>query len=102
VINKWATISSFAKDMANDIAKRYPPKLDKEVGKRPSVNRLTRIMEDSCQKALQFHAENRLGWISKAKLGNDFRWELRGLGYQNDFVEFATEAVIVSLSKKKS
>lgn len=93
-------IESFAASLAQDIAKRYPPALDKEPGKRPSVNRLTRILEDVCAKAVAFHAEHRLGWVNKAKLGNSFRWALQEMGYQKDFVDFATEAVIVHLSKK--
>ncbi|NJK42488.1 MAG: hypothetical protein HC937_01785 [Aquincola sp.] len=40
--------------------------------------------------------------MGKAKLGNAFRWELTELGYRKDFVELATEAVIVYLSRKKA
>jgi hypothetical protein len=90
----------FAKSLAKDIAKRYPPALDKQPGKRPSVNRLTRIMEDACKKAVDFQNESKLGWLGKAKLGNTFRWELTEMGYQKDFVDFATEAVVVHLSRK--
>lgn len=92
--------AAFAKSLASDIAKRYPPHLDQQAGKRPSVNRLTRIMEDACKKAQGYREEHPLGWLGKARLGNAFSWELRELGYQKDFVDFATEAVIVQLSRK--
>lgn len=95
-----APVDSFAKTLAGDIAKRYPPALDQQTGKRPSVNRLTRIMEDAVQKAVVFHGEHKLGWLGKAALGNAFRWELTELGYQKDFVDFATEAVVVHVSRK--
>lgn len=98
---KRPPVDAFAKALAQDIAKRYPPALDAQPGKRPSVNRLTRIIEDACAKALEFGQEHSLGWLSKAKLGNAFRWELTELGYQKDFVELATEAVIVQLSSRK-
>lgn len=94
-----APVEAFAKTLAGDIAKRYPPALDQQPGKRPSVNRLTRIMEDATKKAVEFHHEHHLGWLAKASLGNSFRWELQGLGYQKDFIDFATEAVVVTLSK---
>lgn len=94
-----APVGDFAQSLAQDIAKRYPPELDKQPGKRPSVNRLTRIMEDAVKKAVDFHATHELGWLGKAKLGNDFRWALSELGYQKDFVDFATEAIVVTLSK---
>ena len=95
-------IDEFARRLAEDVAKRYPPALDKDVNKRPSINRLTRIVEDVCAKAVEFQAESRLGWMGKAKLGNAFRWELTNLGYQKDFVDLATEAVIVHISRKPS
>lgn len=94
-----APIDTFAKSLAEEIAKRYPPALDKEPGKRPSVNRLTRIIEDATQKVVEFQVQHRLGWYGKAKLGNAFRWELTTLGYQKDFVDVATEAVVVHLSR---
>jgi len=95
-----ADVDTFAKELAGDIAKRYPPALEKEPGKRPSENRLTRIIEDVCTKAVEFRERTRLGWYGKAKLGNAFRWELTAMGYQKDFVDLATEAVIVHLSRK--
>jgi hypothetical protein len=97
-----APVDAFAKTLAEDIAKRYPPVLDKDPSKRPSLNRLTRIVEDVCEKAQAFRAEHRLGWYGKAKLANAFRWELAELGYQKDFVDVATEAVVVHLSRKNA
>jgi hypothetical protein len=100
MIFKRAPIESFAKSLAAEVARRYPPELDKEPGKRPSVNRLTRIIEDATQKAVEFQAEHRLSWFGKARLGNAFRWELTSLGYQKDFVEVTTEAMVVHLSRR--
>jgi hypothetical protein len=93
------SVDAFAKTLAEDVAKRYPPELDKDPSKRPSVNRLTRIVEDACEKAKSFQQEKKLGWYGKAKLGNTFRWELTSMGYQKDFVEMATEALVVYLSR---
>jgi hypothetical protein len=94
------SVADFAKQLAQDIAKRYPPALDAQPGKRPSVNRLTRIVEDVCTKAVAYQAEHKLGWLGKSKLGNSFRWELTELGYQKDFIDLATEAVVVHVSRK--
>lgn len=94
-----APVDSFAKSLADDIAKRYPPQLDQQPGKRPSVNRLTRILEDVCAKGVSFQQQHRLGWLGKAQLGNSFRWSLQEMGYQKDFVDFATEALVVHVSK---
>ena len=102
ILRKPAPVRTFAALLAQDIAKRYPPALDQQPGKRPSVNRLTRILEDACAKAVGFQADHKLGWIGKARLANTFRWELTEMGYQKDFVDFATEAVVVHISKRPS
>ncbi len=95
-------VKAFAAELAQTVVKRYPPALDKDPAKRPSVNRLTRIMEDTCARAVEFRQTHRLGWLGKARLGNAFRWELAEMGYRKDFVDFATEAVIVHLSRAPS
>jgi len=96
---KRSGTAEFAKTLAADIAKRYPPQLEKQGGKRPSLNRLTRIIEDACKKARDFQSVNKLGWLGKARLGNTFRWELQELGYRKDFIEMSTEALIIYISR---
>lgn len=92
-------VQVFAGELAASVAKRYPPTLDGRAEKRPSVNRLTRIMEETCAKAVEYQQEHKLGWFSKARLGNAFRWELAERGYTKEFVDLATEALVVSLTK---
>lgn len=99
--NRQSKIRVFAGALADQLAKRYPPALDSQVGKRPSVNRLTRITEDACVKAVAFRDEQKLGWFGKARLGNHFRWALTELGYTKEFVDFATEALVVHISRKR-
>ena len=94
-----APVDDFAKSLAGDIAKRYPVTIDLDPAKRPSVNRLSRIVEDACTRAVAFQAQHRLGWLGKARLGNAFRWELSSLGYRKEFIDLATEAVVVHLSR---
>lgn len=102
LFSRTVSIKAFAGQLAQQLAKRYPPALDLQPGKRPSVNRLTRIMEEACEKAVEFRDENRLGWLAKARFSNDFRWALNDLGYSREFVDFATEAVVVYLSRPKA
>lgn len=94
-------VERFAKSLAEDLAKRYPPELDKNPSKHPSINRLTRILEDTSQKAAEFQQMYNLGVFGKAKLGNTFKWALTDLGYRKEFIDIATEAVIVYISKKQ-
>ena len=97
---KPSETTAFAQSLARDIAKRYPPNLDQQPGKRPSINRLTRILEEACERAVDFKIKNRLGVIGKARLSNTFRWELDGLGYTKEFSSLAVEALVVSMSRK--
>ena len=93
-------INEFAKSLASDVVRRYPSAIDNDPARRPSVNRLTRIVEDVCTRAVEYRETHRLGWLGKARLGNAFRWELVELGYRKEFVELATEALVVHLGRK--
>ena len=90
----------FAKQLALDLSAHYPPSLDQSPQKRVSVNRMTRILEEAFSRAESFKNEQRLGWLGKARLGNSFRWELKELGYSDEFIEMATEGLIVYITRK--
>jgi hypothetical protein len=93
-------IDIFAKALAQDLAKRFPPALENSPEKKISPNRITKVLEEAVGKAVTFNRDQRLGTIGKAKLGNTFRWELKELGYSDNFVEVATEALIVYITRK--
>jgi hypothetical protein len=93
-------IDQFAKTLAVEISKRYPPSLDQAKEKKISQNRIARVLEDAYNKAVEFKSEKSLGVYRKARLGNTFRWELTELGYSKPFVEMATEGLIVYMTRK--
>lgn len=93
-------VDNFAKTLAQDVAKRYPPLLEQSKEKKISHNRISRILEDAYAKAIDFHKQHKLGVYRKARLGNTFRWELTELGYSKQFVELATEGLIVYITRK--
>jgi hypothetical protein len=93
-------VDRFAKSLAEDVAKQYPPVLDKGGERTLSEKRLTRILEDVCNKAAVFKNQHKLGVYKKARLGNSFRWELEELGYSKKFIETATEGLVVYLTRK--
>ena len=93
-------VDRFAKSLAEEVAKQYPPVLDKDGGKTLSEKRISRILEDVCNKAAAFKNEHKLGVYKKARLGNSFRWELEELGYSKKFIETATEGLVVYLTRK--
>ncbi|MBI2961497.1 MAG: hypothetical protein HYY28_14385 [Betaproteobacteria bacterium] len=95
-------IDEFAKSLAQDIAKRYPPAIANNPEQMVSQKRLTTILEDAFNRAHQFNREQKLGMFKKAKLGNTFKWELKEMGYEEKFVDMATEGLIVYLTRGPS
>jgi hypothetical protein len=93
-------VDTFAKTLAQDLAKRYPPALDKGNERKISQKRLTTILEDTYTRAVAYKTEHKLGVYKKARLGNTFRWELQDMGYSEKFIELATEGMIVYITRK--
>jgi len=93
-------VDQFAKSLAVEISKRYPPSLDQSKEKKISHNRIARVLEDAYNKAVEFKSGKQMGVYRKARLGNTFRWELTELGYSKPFVEMATEGLIVYITRK--
>ena len=94
-------VDEFAKSLARDLAKQCPPDPAGADG-RPNVapKRLISALEQIFGKALGFRDQHDLGIYRKARLGNTFRWELAELGYGKDFVEDATQRLVVHISRK--
>jgi hypothetical protein len=92
-------ITEFAKSIAGNLAKRYPPALDMNPEKKISQARLTRVLEETLTQASEFQREHKLGMFGKAKLGNEFKWQLKELGYSEKFIEVATEGLMVYLTR---
>jgi hypothetical protein len=94
-------VDNFAKGLAQDIAKRYPPTMDQGGPERKiSQKRLTAILEDTFGKATAYKDQHKLGVYKKARLSNTFRWELKELGFSDKFIELATEGLVVYIARK--
>jgi len=89
----------FANELAQSLARRYPSAMEANRSRPVSEARLTKILEDVLGRAQAFQREHRLGLLGKAKLGNEFRWRLKELGYSEQFVEVATEGLMVYLAR---
>jgi hypothetical protein len=92
-------INEFAKFLADALAKRYPPALDINPEKKISEARLVKVLEETLGQAADFQRSHRLGLFGKAKLGNEFKWQLKELGYTDNFVDLATEGLMVYVTR---
>ncbi|MNC85738.1 hypothetical protein D3C83_13500 [compost metagenome] len=92
-------VDDFAKSLVQELSKEYPP--TREQGeKKYSEKRIFSALDRIFGKARNFGREHRLGVYKKAKLANTFRWELQEMGYSAKFIEFATEGLVVSMTRK--
>jgi hypothetical protein len=95
---RFAEEKTFAKQMADRLEKELPPALMQERSKLLTVNKITRMLERTYQLAKSYQVEVRMGWIRRAVLANYFKWCLRNKGYPDDFVDIATEGLVVEFS----
>lgn len=93
-------LDEFARALVAELTTRYTPEMAVEGKGKKAQARLGKALEVVERKVDEFRRANRLGVYGKARVGNTFKWELRERGYDSAFVEDATRAVIMSLSRK--
>ena len=93
-------VTSFANEIAENLAKRYPVAVAADASRTISVARLTSILESELERASNFSRDKNLTAFQKAKFANTLRWKLDELGYKPEFVEMATEALVIYTTVK--
>jgi hypothetical protein len=93
-------LRDFAVAIARDLAKQYPPALANDPKRMFSEKRTAAIIEAACLSAVEYAKKSPLNSLKKAKLANTFRWELNELGFNDGFVEVATEALLVYVTRR--
>lgn len=104
-IIKFLNLSSekvFAKSLVDKLVVELPPSLMENRRKILSVNKITRLLEGAYQAAGVYKFQNNIGFLRSAILANSFKWSLKNAGYSSDFIDMATEGLVVELSKKNS
>lgn len=95
-----AKVSQFATDLAQELARKYPPAMANNPVQMVSEKRLATLLANNFEQAQRFALENRLGFIRKAILSNSFKWALKDLGYKDLFIQIATEGLVVHITRK--
>jgi hypothetical protein len=93
-------VNAFAKIMGRRITTRCPPVIANNPEQIVSQKRMAEILKEIFSGAPQFRGENRLGILGRAKLGHAFKWELREIGYEEKFVDFAAKKLIEQLTRR--
>lgn len=91
---------ALAKEMSAQIIKNLSSKLMNERRQVLSANKISRLLEQSFEIAKAYQTTHKLGMVKRAVLANSFRWELKSSGYPEDFINVATEGLVIELGKK--
>lgn len=90
---------AFVAKQVEQLLKDLPPTLIAEARGKVTVNKITRSLERVYASANTFRDERRLGFMGRAVVANAFKWGLKEASYPEEFVDMATEGLIVALSK---
>lgn len=99
-IFNYSAEKALAHDLAIDLQKNIPPALMEKQKKVISVNKITRLLENIYQIAKDHQRAQKMGFIKRAVLANSFKWELKNIGYPEDFIDMATEGLVMEIMKK--
>jgi hypothetical protein len=103
VLRDWLQrkeIDAFATALAQDLARRFPPRSEERRDKG-ARGQLTSITVGLYAQAVRFRQDKKLGIYGKAKLGNTFRWRLKESGYSGRFIDEITHGLVLRLAKKR-
>ena len=89
----------FARELVKQLLKELPVDLMEKRSKVISVNKITRLLEHTYLRVGQYQQEKQRGFVRQAVLAYTFRWELKSHGYSPDFVNLATEGLVVELAR---
>lgn len=89
----------FGSTLASRLATLYPVSLDQPGSQKISANRMANILEGLYGEAQSFRYKNKLGLFGRTRLGHAFKWRLIELGYTKEFIDMATEGLVVYLHK---
>lgn len=91
---------AFVAKQVEQLLKELPPAMISDARGKVSVNKVTRCLERVYAAATHFKNERRLGFVGRAVVANTFKWEMKEASYPTEFVDMATEGLIVALSKR--
>ena len=90
-------VDAFARELAKDLIGRLPPSSEGS-NKTMTPERLRNTREAIISRTAAFARTHKINWYKKAHLGNTFKLELRGAGYEQQFIDAMTYDVLVAVT----
>lgn len=103
VVSRWFSFSvekDLAREMSIQVAAAVSAKLMSERRRVLSAKKVSNVLEGVYEKAQTYKAAYKPGAIRRAILANNFKWALKEAGYPEDFIDVATEGLVLNLQKK--
>jgi hypothetical protein len=97
-LSPFRKADAFAESLADAIVKRYPQVIANNPEQAVSRKRISEILDNAFAAIHLFRQENRLGMLGRAKLASAFKWRLRELGYDEEFVGMASGRLAKALT----
>lgn len=101
---KWlfntAPVEVFAKSLAADFAKKFPP-LASGTPSKDNKKKFYDALNELHHKARQFGIEHKIGLYTKAKLSNTLKWELKDMGYDGDMIDEIIKGMLIAMAQNK-
>ncbi|HNG54740.1 MAG TPA: hypothetical protein PLR85_15240 [Nitrospira sp.] len=89
----------FGAALASRLALLYPASLDSQQDRKISANRLANILEGLYTEAQMYRQMHKPGYLGLTRLSHAFKWKMIELGYSKEFIDMATEGLVVYLHK---
>jgi hypothetical protein len=90
---------AFARELVEHLVQELPPDLMVSRRQVLSVNKITKLLQKTYLSVGAYQREHKVGFIKRAVLANAFKWELKNTGYPDDFIDMATEGLVVEISR---
>ncbi len=88
----------FAREIATKIARHYPVSVEAKLKTVGGKKRLSGVVEAVFDDLERYQAQARMGWMRKARFGNELKWRLKEVGYSEEFVDALTEGIVTHLA----
>jgi len=90
-------VTLLAIKLANDLSAELEKNNHKSQKKASDHN--ARTMQKICRELNQYQQKNKLNFLKKSKLANEFKWRLTEIGHQKDFVDSTTKELLMHMNE---
>ncbi len=89
-------VTLLAIKLADELSAELEKNSNKNLRKASEHN--AKIMPKICGQLSQYQQKNKLNFLKKSKLANEFRWRLIEIGHPKEFVDSTTKELLMHMN----